>query len=453
MPNWKDLASEIKLMVINQIDIDEYDLLDFRLANKQCNELSKKLFAERYFTVRRHFVNKKSLQALVDISEDAFFAQYVKTIQLSALQGRYDVPSSGSDRETVERHPGTVSDHITFNGYHGLPELKALLRKALLNLKTQPTQFTIGIDRLWRPFEDVSDLGDYGRFAPAHYNLGTFYLTATKWANVAENERIAFEMITSIAREVKLPVKGLKVSLYDHYMLLVEEGKEEWLDYNYREPPEEPCDPELLGDIYSYLAKSSRMDVDIDLTTGDYRDDEAMNADNWDWIHRCRDEDPPYQSMKVIYEARSKTLTINKTDTRDAVEFMAPWLSSMQIKSLRLTNMYIKQEEFMAWLVEGHKSTIKKLRMADCTLENDWAWRRAVFSTSHMSSLEYLSFTNPSVKHNRKEFFNSYFDNEKKLVYSGNVQEHLSNDLEPYDEYAMDVHGQDEVEEDSEQEE
>ncbi|KAG9657914.1 hypothetical protein KCU64_g4870, partial [Aureobasidium melanogenum] len=73
MATWNDFPTEIKLMVINEIDPDEYDLLDFRLANKECNELSKKRFAQTYFTVRRHFVGKKSFQALVDISKDEFF--------------------------------------------------------------------------------------------------------------------------------------------------------------------------------------------------------------------------------------------------------------------------------------------------------------------------------------------------------------------------------------------
>lgn len=440
MTTWNDFPIEIKTMIINEIDLDGYDLLDLRLANKECNELSKKLFAQTYFTVRRHYVNKKSLEALVKISEDNFFAPFIRTIQLSALQGDYDVPSWGSDREPVERHPGVVNYHITFCKYEDRTELKSLLKQAFLNLKAYRTPFTIGIDRYWREMDGVSEMGLYGWVVPMHCNLDELTIENAKWANVIENERIAFNMITSVAEEVKLPVKGLKVSLYDHYMLLIEEGKEEWLDYNRHEPPKEPCHPDLVRDISDYLAKSPRMDVDIYLTTGDDRDQ--------DW----RRGDYPYQSMKVNYDRQSKTLTIDKTDTRDLEDFMRPWLSSIQLRSLRLTNMYITEGEHMEKLVKNHRSTLKRLRMTDCILQNDWVWRRAVYSIATISALEYLSFTNPAVKYNWKEFFNFYFGKEKKLYYKDDVQQHLLYDLECFEESEDQVQ-EDEFEQESEEEE
>ncbi|KAG9841882.1 hypothetical protein KCU98_g4091, partial [Aureobasidium melanogenum] len=433
MATWNDFPTEIKLMVINEIDPDEYDLLDFRLANKECNELSKKRFAQTYFTVRRHFVGKKSFQALVDISKDEFFGPYVKTVQLSAIQGDYYSWRSQPSEE--ERHPGEVSYHITFRRYEDCTELKSLLRQAFLNLKTYHTPLTIGIDCSWRPSEDITtEPGLYGWLVPS-WEPGRLFIKNAEWADVTKNECIALDMITSVAEEVKLPVKGLKVSLYDNYMILVEEG-DDYFDHHSLEPPKEPCSPDLVRDIYNYLAKSPRMDVDIDLTTGD-----------------DRDEDYPYQSMKVNYDRRAKRLTIDKTDTEDMEEFMKPWLSSIQLRSLYLTNMHIETGDHIGTLVKKHKSTMKALRMKDCRLENDYEWKRVLNSIASIPALEYLSFTNPSVKSNWNGFFNFHFGNDKRLAYTGDVQQHLSYELEAYEESVVVEDGDEDGEEEDEDDE
>ncbi|KAH0012990.1 hypothetical protein KCU78_g9412, partial [Aureobasidium melanogenum] len=402
----------------------------------ECNELSKKRFAETYFTVRRHFVGEKSFQALVDISKDEFFAPYVKTVQLSAIQGDYY--SWGSQLSEEECHLGEVFYHITFHSYDDRTELKSLLRQAFLNLKAYHTPLMIGIDRSWRPSEDiVTEPGHYAWLVPS-WKPGRLDTKNAKWDDVTENERIAFDMITSVAQEVELPVKGLKVSPYDNYMILVEEGDDHF-DHHRLEPPKELCSPDLVRDIYNYLVKSPRMDVKIELTTGD-----------------DRDEDYPYQSMKVSYDRRAKRLTIDKTDTEDMEEFMKPWLSSIQLRSLYLTNMHIETGDHIETLVKKHKSTMKAFRMRDCRLRNDHEWERVLNSIACIPALEYLSFTNPSVKYNWNEIFNFHFGVKKceKLTYRGVVQQQLVDELVAYEEWdAVRVVVEDQDEEDQDEEE
>ncbi|KAH0369944.1 hypothetical protein KCU65_g2943, partial [Aureobasidium melanogenum] len=433
MTNWSDCPTEIKQMVANEVDLDGYDLLDFRLVEKECNKLSKNRFAETYFTTRRHFVGKKSFQALVDISRHEFFGPYVKTVQLSAIQGDYELCHS------EERHPGTVGYHTTFNEYWHRAELKSLLRQAFINLKAYGEPLTIGIDRYWRPFDDDMPYACYGRIAMSSWQPGKLYNKSAEWADVTENESIAFNMITSIAKEVELPVKRLKVSLYDHYMMLEEEGEDYW-DFRYSEPPKEPCNLDLVSDIYQYLEKSPELDVDIDLTTGD-----------------GRYADHPYQSMKVNYDSKSKKLSIEKTDPQDVYEFMLPWLSAIQLRSLCLVNMNLRHAFYLDMLTKDRASTIKRLRMRNCDFKNDWQWNHAIVCISSLPALEYLSFTDSSVENNWDYFFNFFFfGSDKKLIFTGDVQEQLLVKLEKYDEVAVEDPGEygeneDEDEEDDEE--
>ncbi|KAH0152840.1 hypothetical protein KCU67_g9707, partial [Aureobasidium melanogenum] len=159
---------------------------------------------------------------------------------------------------------------------------------------------------------------------------------------------------------------------------------------------------------------------------------------------------------KVSYDRRAKRLTIDKTDTEDMEEFMKPWLSSIQLRSLYLTNMHIETGDHIETLVKKHKSTMKAFRMRDCRLRNDHEWERVLNSIACIPALEYLSFTNPSVKYNWNEIFNFHFGVKKceKLTYRGVVQQQLVDELVAYEEWdAVRVVVEDQDEEDQDEEE
>jgi hypothetical protein len=415
MANWNNLPTEIKQMVANEIDLEDFDLLDFRATNVENNALSKKIFTERYFSVRRVFIREASLRVLVEISRDPFFGPCVKTVLLSALHGDYEIfcPFPG---DPEERRPKYPNYHLTC--YNDEPEeLQPLLADAFRNFKTYGAPLEIGLDRCWGPAwdEDIShSRGMYAWLVEKESGPGYTAWNAA-WADVAHNELDTFKMLTSAAEETDLPIKRLRISLFDHYAQYVVPQPDVYI-YDIKNW-KEPCNIQLVREIYSYLIKSPKMDVDIDLSTGEYRPD-------------------GYRSMKIIYDQRAKTLTLEDVDSWDVEDFVFPWLSTIQVRSLRLTNMKIEDSHHLEKLIGRNKRSIKKLRMKNCRLASDYVWELTVRFLSTMASLQYLNFVNPSVKYNWIYFFNYHFGNDKRknLSYKGEVHKQLAYDLEAYKE-------------------
>ncbi|KAG9659840.1 Oxysterol-binding protein, partial [Aureobasidium melanogenum] len=107
-------------------------------------------------------------------------------------------------------------------------------------------------------------------------------------------------------------------------------------------------------------------------------------------------------------------------------------------------------------LHEKHRSTIKALRIKNCKLTNDWEWKRVLNSIACIPALEYLSFTNPSIKYNWNQVFNFHFGVKKceKLIYRGDGQQQLVDELVAYEEWdAVRVAVEDQDEEDQDGEE
>jgi uncharacterized protein YkuJ len=412
MPNWTDLPTEIKQMIVNEVDLEDYDLLDLRLTNVENNLLSKKRFTERYFTVRKVFICEKSLQILVDISKDPFFGPCVKTVLLSALHGDYETPNTHGN-ELPEYRRKYLWYHITC--FDDEPqELKPLLTEAFRNLKTYGAPIEIGLTRWWGPEEEDNwgyNQGVLGWLWKEEDGSG-YTVRNAKWADFAKNERDTFNMLTSAADESALPVKALDISLLDHYEhYIVDLEHSGWNSEQYKEP----CNIHLVEDIYNYLADCDDMDVNIEISVGEYRRE-------------------GYKIMKVNYNKEAKSLTLKQTDTHDAEEFMLPWVSAIDFDSLSLIDMNIFDGDHIEDIIGRKKRRLKKLELRNCRLRTDGDWKVALAYISKIKTLKYLKLDEPSVKYNWRKFFDFQFgyDKKKNSKYEGAVHAQLSCDLRAY---------------------
>jgi hypothetical protein len=293
MASWNRLPNEIKHMIMNEVAAgkDRSGLCRFRLMARECESMSQKRFAKRNFTYRRHSIRQDSLEALVEINKHPVFSSYLNTVLLSAIENYY------FDTEVS-------TFHLTFD--IGEPKvLTPLLRQAFINLKAIGTPMTIGLTRKWGSYPGARNSETYAwnpKFAHRKGVNDQGYLMDTTWAQIAENERVVFEMLTSVADEIELPAKRLKVKLLDHY------------EHPTGRLAKERCSPELVDNIFSYLERYPNLAVDI----------------------RCtfREWQTPQESINVQYSKRAGRLTMTETEVRNVYRLMQLWLSSIELKEV-----------------------------------------------------------------------------------------------------------------------
>jgi len=412
MPNWSDLPTEIKEMVVNEVDSEGFDLVDLRSTNRENKFLCEQRFTERYFSVRKVFVREKSLKMLVEISKDPVFGPCVETVLLSALHGDYEIPRPDL-WDSEERRPKYPWYHLTC--FEDEPqEFQPLLVEAFRNFKSYRSSLNIGLERFWGPKEDEDDRcnqGLYGWLEWETWGEPGYTARYAKWVHVAENERNTFKMLASAVQEAKLCVRSLRVSLFDHYMHYVAPNPDDYVcsveDYK------EPCNIELVKDVFHYLTNSPKTDVDIDLSTGHYRPD-------------------GYRNMKVSYQKSSNTLTIKEVDTWDAQEFIQPWLSTLQVRWLRLVDIGIETAHYFTDLIEHHKHSLRKLRIKNCGLSCNYTCSLVLNSVSTMAALEYFTIVNKRSSTLLKLLAADDIDH--RVRYMGNVAEQVTEKLQIWEE-------------------
>lgn len=391
MASWTDLPNEIKHMIVNEVADRpcRFGLCSFRLVSRECRSLSETQFAKQNFTSRRHAICKDSLEDLVDISKHPIFAPYLKTIQLSAIENFLD--------DTEGLTPCVY--YVTFD--IGEAEVfKPLLRQALVNLKAFRAQISIGLSRKWAFEEGVKSHGCYGwnpKFAHRKGVNDDGRLEDTTWAHIAENERIVFQVLISVIEEINLPVKSLCVKLIDHSNHPTEGGCKE------------PCSQELVENIFRYLARSPGLTAKVQC---------AMES-----VAAYR-----YESIDVKYNRHGGGLSILKTDLEVVHRFMHSWISSVDLRKLKLLKMKIKGSQDLRRLIGTHMGSLESFGTGGCKTRNAEKFREILRFLSNMPALQDYWIHRPSIHVDEDGKWSEFhFGNvhRRKLFYSGNVQRHL----------------------------